>query len=82
MTKVSGFDWADSSDRCGIERRLLVREMNRMIKVLRIALPILLPLPNYIAEERTMLQKISDRALQQAKQLEIDAQMIAKAVIE
>jgi serine/threonine-protein kinase HipA len=33
-------------------------------------------------EERTMLQKISDLALQQAKQLEIDAKMVAKVVIE
>jgi serine/threonine-protein kinase HipA len=29
-----------------------------------------------------MLQKISDLALQQAEQLEIDAKMIAKVVIE
>lgn len=82
MTKVRAFDWADFSDRCGIERRLLVREMNRMIKALRIQLPTLLSLPNYIEEERTMLQKISDLALQQAEQLEIDAKMIAKVVIE
>ncbi len=82
MTKVRAYDWADFSDRCGIERRLLVREMNRMIKALRIQLPTLLSLPNYIEEERTMLQKISDLALQQAEQLEIDAKMIAKVVIE
>jgi len=64
------------------ERRLLVREMNRMIKALRIQLPTLLSLPHYIEEERAMLQKISELPLQQAGRLEIDAKMIAKVVIE
>jgi len=82
MTKVRAIDWADFSDRCGIARRLLVREMNRMIKALRIQLPALLSLPHYIEEERAMLQKILDLTLQQAEQLEIDAKMIAKVVIE
>jgi serine/threonine-protein kinase HipA len=50
--------------------------MNRMIKALRIQLPALLSQPNYIEEERTMLQKISDQVLQQAEQLEIDAKMV------
>jgi serine/threonine-protein kinase HipA len=56
--------------------------MNRMIKALRIQLPALLSPPNYLEDERTMLQKISDLALQQAERLEIDAKMIAKVVIE
>jgi len=78
ITKIRAFDWADLAERCDIERRLLVREMNRMIKVLRTQLPKLLALPDYTADEQATLQEISKLMLKQAKQLETDAKMITK----
>ncbi len=82
FAKIRAFDWADLAERCGIERRLLVREINRMIKVLRTQLPNLLARPNnYTDEEQTTLQKISNLMLKQAKQLETDAKMITKVTL-
>jgi len=78
ITKIRAFDWADLAERCGIERRLLVREMNRMIKVLRTQLPGLLALPDYTADEQATLREISDLMLRQAAQLESDSKLITK----
>jgi len=78
ITKIRAFDWADLAERCGIERRLLVREMNRMIKVLRTQLPKLLALPDYTTNEQIRLQEISDLMLRQAAQLESDSKLITK----
>ena len=66
ITKIRAFDWADMAERCGIERRLLVREMNRLIKALRTQLPKLLVLPDYTTGEQATLQEISDLMLKQA----------------
>ena len=78
-TKIRAFDWADMAERCGIERRLLVREMNRLIKALRTQRPKLLALPDYTTDEQATLQEISDLMLTQAEQMETDAKMITKA---
>lgn len=78
ITKIRAYDWADMAERCGIERRLLVREMNRMIKALRTQLPKLLVLPDYTIDEQATLQEISDLMLKQAEQMESDAKMITK----
>ncbi len=78
INKIRAFDWADLAERCGIERRLLVREMNRMIKVLRTQLPKLLALPDYTTDEQVRLQEISNLMLKQAEQLEAYAKMITK----
>lgn len=82
MTKIRAFDWADFAERCGIERRLLVREMGRMFKVLRNKLPELAALPIYTDEERVVICKISDLALHQAEKLEMDAMMVTSVVLE
>ena len=81
ITKIRAFDWADFAERCGIERRLLVREMNRMIKVLRIQLPKLISLPDYTDDEQATLRDISGLILKQAEQLETDAKMITKVAL-
>ncbi|MET0010545.1 MAG: hypothetical protein ABW109_22030, partial [Candidatus Thiodiazotropha sp. 6PLUC4] len=78
FTKIRAFDWADMAERCGIDRRLLVREMNRMVKALRTQLPKLLAQPDYATDEQRTLQDISDLILKQARQLEADAKMITK----
>lgn len=80
--KIRAFDWADFAERCSIERRLLVREMRRMIKILRNQLPVLTSLPIYIDEERAVIRKISDLALRQAEKLEMDAKMITSVALE
>lgn len=76
IAKIRAFDWADLAERCGIERRLLVREISRMIKVLRTQIPKLLALPDYTPDEQVMLQKASELMLKQAEQLESDAKLI------
>jgi len=81
ITKIRAFDWADLAERCSVERRLLVREMNRMIKVLRTQLPKLISLPDYTDEEQATLHKISNLMLKQAEQLETDAKMITKVTL-
>jgi len=81
ITKIRAFDWADLAERCGIERRLLVREMNRMIKVLRAQLPKLLALPDYTPDEQATLQEVSNLIIKQAEQLEADAKMITKVAL-
>ena len=73
ITKIRAFDWADFAQRCGVERRLLVREMNRSVKTVRAQLPSLLAWSGYRDEERIVLERIASFALLQAKQLESDA---------
>lgn len=76
ITRIRAFDWADFAQRCGVERRLLVREMNRTVKALRTQLPSLLAWPDYSDDERAVLERISNFALQQAEQLERDAKLV------
>jgi serine/threonine-protein kinase HipA len=75
---VRAFDWADFAERCNIERRLLVREMNRMIKVVRKQLPSLLAWPDYTEGERGVLRGICDFSLRQADQMEDDARFVTQ----
>jgi serine/threonine-protein kinase HipA len=78
VSKVRAFDWADFAERCNIERRLLVREMNRMIKVVRKQLPSLLAWPDYTEGERDVLRGICDFSLRQADQMEDDARFVTQ----
>jgi len=81
-TKVRAFDWANFAQCCGIERRLLARELNRMIKALRTQLPILLTHEDYTDEERLILNKIVAFSLSQADQFEKDAKLIPKTSVD
>jgi len=76
ITKIRAFDWADFAQRCGVERRLLAREMNRIVKALRANLPSLLAWPDYTDDERAVLERLTDFALLQAAQLERDAKLV------
>ncbi len=80
--KVRAFNWADFADRCGIDRRLLVREIKRMIKVLRSQLPMLMGQPDYTEEVQATIQAITNLVLKQAEQLESDAVMITKVALD
>ncbi|MDH5376830.1 MAG: HipA domain-containing protein [Gammaproteobacteria bacterium] len=82
ISKVRAYDWAEFAACCNIERRLLVREMNRMIKTLRTQIQNLAELPEYETEEKALLHKMSRLILKQATQLENDAKMIEKVVLE
>jgi len=81
-TKIRAFDWSNFAERCGVERRLLAREMNRMIKALRIQLPSLLSWPGYTEDERDVIKQICDFALQQAARLEKDARQVTKVKLD
>ena len=76
INKVRAFDWANFAERCNIERRLLLRETNRMIKALRTKLPQLLAWTGYNDNERTVLKRIANFALQQAEKLEKDVHLV------
>ncbi len=82
LPQVRAFDWATFSQYCGVERRLLVREMNRMIKALRTQMPGLLAWPGYSVDERSMLRQLCEFSLRQAEQLEKDAKMVIEVQIE
>lgn len=76
ITKIRAFDWADFARRCNVERRLLAREMNRIVKALRARLPLLLAWQGYSDDERAVLEHLANFALLQAKQLEKDAKLV------
>ncbi|MDZ4263861.1 MAG: HipA domain-containing protein [Pseudomonadota bacterium] len=82
IAKIRAFDWADFAQRCGVERRLLVREMNRIIKAVRTQLPSLLAWPGYRDNERALLDRIASFALQQAEQLANHARLIADVQLD
>lgn len=81
-TKVRAIDWAGFAQHGGIERRLLAREMNRMVKVLRKQLPELILWKGYTDEERLHLNQIMEFSLHQAKQLERDAKLLPETTVE
>lgn len=70
LEQVKAFDWAVFAHACGLDRGLLSREMGRMIKALRKAVPVLLADPAYLEEERTLLRTVADLCLLQADRLE------------
>lgn len=82
ITQVRAFDWADLAARCGLERRLAAREMTRIAKALRKALPSLRKWPGYTVEERERVDMITEFALNQAERLEADARELPKVILE
>ncbi len=82
VSKVRAFDWADFAARCGIERRLLAREMNRVAKALRKHLPSVVALPDYATDERDMVQRIARFALAQTERMEKDAKQVTKVRLD
>jgi len=76
INKVHAFDWADFAQRCKIERRLLVREINRITRNLDSKLKSLLSWPDYTDDEHGELNKICEFILKQAEQLISDSKLI------
>ncbi len=81
ISKVRAYDWAELASVCGLDRRLVMREMNRMVKSLRKLLPDLQDWAGYTAGERAVVDQIGDFALAQAERLEVDAKMLPEVVL-
>lgn len=76
INKVHAYDWADFAHRCGIERRLLIREINRITKDLNSKLKSVLSWTGYTNNEHDELKKICNFILKQAEQLINDSKFI------
>ena len=82
ITKVHAYDWAEFLVHCGLDRRLVIREMTRMAKRLRKVLPELQRWPGYNQEERTIIDRIAQFALTQSDRLQADAKLLPKVVLD
>ncbi|WP_260291227.1 hypothetical protein [Sedimenticola hydrogenitrophicus] len=70
ISKVRAFDWAELVGKCGLERRLMAREIRRMTKALGKVLPDLQAWSGYTDVERSVIGKIAAFTLEQADRLE------------
>jgi len=68
--KVRAFDWAELADTSGLQRRFVAREMLRVTKALRTAIPKLQAWPGYTDGERARVEEIATFTLQQADRLD------------
>ncbi|MBU1653248.1 MAG: HipA domain-containing protein [Gammaproteobacteria bacterium] len=76
ITKVRAYDWAEFALNCGLDRRLVAREMTRMAKRLRKVLPELQGWSGYEGDERRLIGEIAEFTLNQADRLESDAKQL------
>ncbi len=76
INQVSAYDWAELAAVCGLERRLVAREMLRMTKTLRKALPSLQEWEGYSKSERSLVNEIAEFTLTQATLLEEHAHQL------
>lgn len=82
ITKVRTYDWAELARHCGLERRLVAREMTRMAKRLRKVLPELQSWPGYEEGEQALIDQIAEFTLAQAEGLEADAKLLPKVILD
>lgn len=82
ITKIRAFDWAEVATRCGLDRRLVAREMLRISKIARKELPTLSGWPGYNESEQRMIDTAVRFILAQASQLETDAKQLPKVLLE
>ena len=82
LPKVKTYDWSEFADQCGLERRLVSREMLRMTKALRKALPDLQSWPGYNASEQELVNRIARFTLKQAERLEEHAKDLPYVIRE
>ncbi|MET0116819.1 MAG: HipA domain-containing protein [Sedimenticola sp.] len=82
ITQVRTYDWAEVTTHCGLERRLVAREMMRMTKVLRKVLPSLQGWSGYDESERKIIDSIAAFALEQAEHLEEYAAELPNVILE
>ncbi len=82
ISNVRAYDWAELAVTCGLDRRLVAREMVRMAKAVRKVLPDLQNWPGYTLDERAIVATIGDFALAQAERLETDAKLLPQIVLD
>ncbi len=82
ITKVRPYDWAELATSCGLDRRLVAREMTRMAKRLRKVLPELQGWPGYDESERAVIDQIAEFAHAQADRLEADAKLLPEVLLD
>jgi len=70
ISRVRAFDWAVLAEQNGLDRRLVAREMGRMTRALRKALPGLQAWADYTEAERSLIGKIVAYSLEQADRLD------------
>jgi serine/threonine-protein kinase HipA len=82
ITKIRAYDWAELAMHCGLERRLMAREMTRMAKHLRKVLPELQSWPGYVEGEHRLIDQIAEFALAQADRIEADARLLPEVALD
>lgn len=82
LADIRAYDWADFAQRCGVERRLLVREMRRLTKDVRKAVPELLAWEGYHTDERAVLAHIGEYLLGQAARLDEAAAEVVRVTLD
>lgn len=70
ISQVRAFDWAELTDQSGLQRRLVAREMRRITRALRKALPELQAWTGYTSEEQSRIADIAAFVLTQAAKLD------------
>ncbi|MEA1049037.1 HipA domain-containing protein [Lamprobacter modestohalophilus] len=70
ISQVRAFDWAELTDQSGLQRRLVAREMRRITRALRKALPELQAWTGYTTEEQSRIADIAAFVLTQAVKLD------------
>lgn len=73
ISHIRAYDWAEFADTCNLDRRLVVREILRMTRALRKALPTLQEWEGYSESERVVINEIAEFTLAQAALLEQQA---------
>lgn len=81
LSRIMPYDWAELAASCDLDRRLVAREMLRMTKALRKALPSLQEWEGYSESERGLVHEIAEFTLAQAKLLEEHARQLPEVEI-
>ncbi len=76
IERIRTYDWAELTAACGLERRLVAREMLRMTKALRKVIPSLVQSDSYNESERELINKIAEFTLSQAALLDEHAKQL------
>lgn len=82
ISRVRAFDWAVLAQQNGLDRRLVAREMGRMTRALRKALPGLQAWSGYTEAERSLIAKIVAYSLERAGRLDAVAAELPHVSVE
>lgn len=74
--KIRAYDWIQFAEECGVEKRLLVREAERICSILEQELPQLAQAAAYKAEERPQIERIAAFVRSKARQIKESLSLI------